>query len=405
MSFSLLWLPQVLKEAGLKVAEVAGWQTRGLDDMGEVKGVLCHHTAGARDGNMPSLKVIVEGRRDLRGPLAQLGLGRDGTYYVVAAGRCQHAGSGVWQGFTMGNTNFIGIEAENTGIANDLPWPGIQVDAYHRGVAAILKHSGLGAERCAGHKEWAPTRKSDPTLDMVAFRNAVAAILLGAVPQPALIPAVESARPDGSVGRATLGRGATGDLVNELQSFLGAVVDGDFGGKTEAAVREFQRGAGIVPDGIVGPKTWAALDQRHARARVLISATATSVAHQQSKTQGANMSNAPWPNNIASKMLASYIHLKYDMSPSDLMLLNPPMGAMPFYNNSATPEIRHFELELVAGKILKFLTELLIPLEQGTTLPQAQGALVLSMLQADKPSAGMAKAIDDHYRFVDETNA
>ena len=40
-----------------------------------------------------------------------------------------HAGGGVWKGITNGNSNFIGIEAENTGRAND-PWPEIQLDAY-----------------------------------------------------------------------------------------------------------------------------------------------------------------------------------------------------------------------------------------------------------------------------------
>ncbi|MEI7995202.1 MAG: N-acetylmuramoyl-L-alanine amidase [Methylococcaceae bacterium] len=93
---------------------------------------MCHHTAGPKNGNMPSLRTVTEGRSDLSGPLAQLCLGRDGTYYVVSAGRCNHAGAGEWQGITSGNTNFIGIEAENTGTSDD-PWPEVQMDAYRRG--------------------------------------------------------------------------------------------------------------------------------------------------------------------------------------------------------------------------------------------------------------------------------
>lgn len=46
------------------------------------------------------------------GPHAQLGLGRDGTFYIIAAGRCNHAGKGNWKGVTDGNGFFIGIEAE-----------------------------------------------------------------------------------------------------------------------------------------------------------------------------------------------------------------------------------------------------------------------------------------------------
>ena len=39
------------------------------------------------------------------------------------------------------------------------------------------------------------------------------------------------------------------------------VVDGIFGGKTEAAVRVLQRKHGLVPDEVVGPKTWDTLDK------------------------------------------------------------------------------------------------------------------------------------------------
>jgi len=262
MIHSLTWLPPVLGAAGLKVALVPGWESRGHGEMGRVLGVICHHTAGPRQGNMPSLDTLVNGRSDLAGPLAQLGLGRDGTYYVVAAGLCWHAGNGTWQGIRTGNSSFIGIEAENTGRANDSPWPEVQLDAYRRGVAAILAHIGQPALFCAGHKEYATPRgrKDDPDFDMDAFRAAVGAIMNGDTPPPALIPAVEPDSAAGATARPTLRRGAHGDLVKRIQQACGAPVDGDFGGKTEAAVRDFQRGHGLVPDGIVGPKSWAAMD-------------------------------------------------------------------------------------------------------------------------------------------------
>jgi hypothetical protein len=258
VTFSLTWLPKVLTDAGLKVATVDGWETRGRGDVGPTLGVICHHTGGSPNRNMPSLQLLIDGRPDLAGPLAQLGLGRDGTYYVIAAGRCNHAGKGVWQKLTTGNTNFIGIEAENTGSANDFPWPAVQIDAYQRGVTAILKRIGKGAEFCAGHKEYAlpAGRKDDPSFDMNVFRAAVAAILSGSAPVPVLIPAKE---PSGS-GRPTLRRGAAGQLVAEIQAKLGIPGPDQFGPKTEAALRAFQSSHSLVPDGIVGPKTWLALD-------------------------------------------------------------------------------------------------------------------------------------------------
>jgi hypothetical protein len=262
MIYSLTWLASVLESAGLKVAPVLGWELRGRAEMGPVLGVMCHHTAGPLNGNMPSLRTLIEGRSDLPGPLSHLGLGRDGTFYVIAAGRCNHAGAGVWQGLETGNANFVGIEAENTGLANDSPWPAVQLDAYLRGVAAILRHVQRPAMFCVGHKEYATPqgRKDDPDFDMDAFRRGVADILAGVVPMPALIPAVEplaQAGPDGP--RPTLRRGATGDLVKIVQATCAVTPDGVFSGMTEAAVRAFQRSHDLVPDGIVGGKTWAVI--------------------------------------------------------------------------------------------------------------------------------------------------
>ena len=175
-----IWLASVLEQAGCKVNELAGWQTRGRpgESFGPVRGVLCHDTA-SRKGSR-SLPEIINGRSDLHGPLAHLYLDVDGTFTVVAAGHCNHAGPGKWQGVTNGNTSFIGIEAENDGLADD-PWPDVQMEAYARGCAAILKHLGAPVIMCAGHKEYAlpAGRKIDPSFDMPAFRLKVAAFKKG----------------------------------------------------------------------------------------------------------------------------------------------------------------------------------------------------------------------------------
>jgi peptidoglycan hydrolase-like protein with peptidoglycan-binding domain len=256
MVFSLTWLPTILERAGLKVSEVPDWRTRGRREMGLVRGVMVHHTAGARTGNMPSLNLLMRGRADLAGPLAQLGLGRDGTFYVIAAGSANHAGPGRWRGVTTGNSSFIGIEAENSGRQDD-DWPEVQLDALRRGCAAILKHIGADQGMVCGHKEWAlpAGRKPDPLFDMPEFRERVGAVLAGRAPPPVLIPPVDTS------SRLTLRRGAVGELVRLLQSAVGVAVDGVFGGATEAAVRRFQLSHGLVPDGIAGPKTWAQVDQ------------------------------------------------------------------------------------------------------------------------------------------------
>lgn len=264
MAFALIWLPEVLRQAGLKVAETEGWASRGRGEMGRVRGVMCHHTASSGTGNMPTLNTLKVGRRGLPGPLSQLGLGLDGTCYVIAAGRANHAGEGSYRGISTGNSSFIGIEGENPGGPQD-DWPDVQMDAYRRCVAAILKHIGAGPEMCCGHREYAlpKGRKIDPLFDMDRFRDEVGDIMRGVGVIRPLIPAS-----DPSSGKATVRRGSRGEDVRIVQQAVGVEDDGRFGPGTEAAVRIFQRNNGdLVADGIVGPKTWplilAALSGAH----------------------------------------------------------------------------------------------------------------------------------------------
>src|SRR5699024_8365614 len=145
-------LARVLKAAGLKVVEIDGWDTRGHGGMGRIKGILLHHTAGpaqsATSSNYPSLRVVRDGRPGLSGPLAQLGIGYDGTWYVTAAGRACHAGKVDSRKYN--NTHALGIEAENPGDGS--AWPKAQYDSYVRGVAALIAEWN-GKIRVRGHKE------------------------------------------------------------------------------------------------------------------------------------------------------------------------------------------------------------------------------------------------------------
>jgi hypothetical protein len=133
--------------------------------MSGLLGIIGHHTACGPTGDCPSTHVLVNGRPDLPGPLAQLQLCRSGHYHMIADGKANHAGAGTWHSIAaaVGNAGLLGIEAENMGDGND-EWPAVQIDAYVRGVAAILAHVRLPAERFCTHYEWATPvgRKVDP---------------------------------------------------------------------------------------------------------------------------------------------------------------------------------------------------------------------------------------------------
>jgi hypothetical protein len=167
-------LADVARSAGLTVVEQPGWKTRGHGAMVDVQAVVAHHTAGSATGDAPSLQVVQNGRADLAGPLAHFLLSRSGVVYVVAAGQCWHTGSVLqsWQG----NAHAIGIEAEATGTA---VWPEVQMVAFAKLCAALIRAFGLPVSRVLGHKEiCAPVgRKVDPNFNMNDFRARVAVAL------------------------------------------------------------------------------------------------------------------------------------------------------------------------------------------------------------------------------------
>ena len=126
MIHSLIWLPSVLKAAGLKVAQVDGWESRGRGAIGSIFGVICHHTVGPRTEICQALTYLLTVAPIFLDLSLNLVLGETVRITVIAAGRCNHAGDGIWNGVTNGNANFIGIEAENTGLSNDFPWPDVK---------------------------------------------------------------------------------------------------------------------------------------------------------------------------------------------------------------------------------------------------------------------------------------
>jgi len=160
-----------LRDAGLRVIEVAGWTTAGSSDF-HPGGSVNHHTAGGASGATPSLSTCIYGRSDLPGPLCNVyqsresGTGKD-IAYVVAAGRANHAGEGGWKGLS-GNASVYGLEIEHTGV-DPLP--------MHRQEIAARIHAAMfggSSSMVCQHREWT-SRKIDAAdgVDANGFRQLV----------------------------------------------------------------------------------------------------------------------------------------------------------------------------------------------------------------------------------------
>lgn len=173
-------LADVLRAGGLRVVEVPGWKTRSNDGnrFVGVWGILCHWTGTAlsAQGSYPSLNIVTNGRSDLPGMLSQLGLGRDGVWYVIGAGVAWHAGA--VDRTASDNYHAIGIEAEYH--PDQGAWPEIQQRSYERGCKVLADHYGVPLDQIRGHYEAAIPygRKPDPSTlpgGMPGFRQRVAA--------------------------------------------------------------------------------------------------------------------------------------------------------------------------------------------------------------------------------------
>src|SRR5690606_30775542 len=172
-------------DSSVKVTFVSGWQNRGGSFGRTPVGMIDHHDASASSsGTWGALGVVTSGRAGLPGPLSQFFVARGSTpqIAVVAAGVANHAGLGgpkIGVPRNSGNAYLYGTEKANNGTGER--YSAASIHATEVLFAAVMKVIGQDAGHVVGHKEWAPTRKIDPTYDMGWMRGLVAKILRGEV--------------------------------------------------------------------------------------------------------------------------------------------------------------------------------------------------------------------------------
>jgi hypothetical protein len=162
--------PELCRKAGLDVIEIDGWQTRrrpaSSGTLGAV-GVLNHHTgAFDRIGDLAddltyAKWMFLTGRVDLPAPLVQLALSAEGTVYVGAAGRANHAGTSKASGSVAagdGNRLYIGIEWMLSGTQ---PIPEKMYEAAATLNAVLLRVLGSSVQAVSCHYQTSVTGKWD----------------------------------------------------------------------------------------------------------------------------------------------------------------------------------------------------------------------------------------------------
>ncbi|MET0786185.1 MAG: N-acetylmuramoyl-L-alanine amidase [Paenisporosarcina sp.] len=262
-----------LRDAGLIVSEVSGWQTRGSSSFSP-EGSVNHHTAGGASGETPSLETCIYGRPDLAGPLCNVFQSRDSAgydvAYVVAAGKANHAGEGGWKGLS-GNSSVYGLEIEHTGVD---PLGKDRQRIAARIHAAMF--SGPSSMVCQ-HREWAPSRKIDAAegVDANEFRRMVDEAR-GTKPPPSSGGGSQpgtKAPPFPYPSDHYLGKESPDPKCHSGYYAADAThvrtwqqrmkdrgwkigVDGKYGSESDSVCRKFQAEKGLSVDGLVGPKTW-----------------------------------------------------------------------------------------------------------------------------------------------------
>lgn len=190
-----VWLADVLRLWGVKVKERDGWLTRGEGDFREIEGVMIHHTGSPRVPDRTSPDYVTNNPGVGGGLSANMFGHRDGVIELLGVGIAYHAGAadpgkglpGVGEGYvtrnsvtgpkqyTTGNAKLLAIEPQNSGRE---PWEPELYDAMVRMAAAITWFLGkpVTVSTVPGHKEYAPSRKVDPSFSMPEFRRAVQAM-------------------------------------------------------------------------------------------------------------------------------------------------------------------------------------------------------------------------------------
>ncbi|SNR38753.1 LysM peptidoglycan-binding domain-containing protein [Blastococcus mobilis] len=205
-----------LRSWGFNVEEVPGWQSRDAEPktaFDPTQLFVEHHDASAATSVDGSHAYVV------REKLSQFTINRSGLIRLCAAGITWHAGKGgPLHGVPLNNANprSTAVEVANNGLGE--PYTDACTASIVALEAAWCMEAGRGVERVVGHREWAPTRKIDPRIDMNWRRAAVAAFVASksAAPAPASAAGSYTVRAGDTLGGIAKAHGTTWQVLAQL---------------------------------------------------------------------------------------------------------------------------------------------------------------------------------------------
>lgn len=179
------WLPDVLRDAGVPIYVEPGAERRSSTRSGltVIRGIVWHDTVTGKNWTDAQVRNLLRvGNAYTPGPLSQVGVARNGRWDLIAFGKCNHNGYGLWK------NDCIGLEFYNAGGDVKEINPPEQVESGLIGSAAILKYLKKDAQSSVkGHKETDPRRKRDPhALNMNNIRERIHVYMHPPTPLPEL---------------------------------------------------------------------------------------------------------------------------------------------------------------------------------------------------------------------------
>lgn len=120
--------------------------------------VIIHHTA--QDSVEQTLRTFTLPKKEVS---AHYVIGNNGTVYHILNDylRAHHAGAGRWGSVTDMNSCSIGIELDNNGAE---PFADAQVNSLLALLAQLKQTYNIPTANFIGHGDFAPTRKTDPSI-------------------------------------------------------------------------------------------------------------------------------------------------------------------------------------------------------------------------------------------------